>query len=79
MTKLALGSFILALAPNAPSLPAPSFRTTGSGRRAAPGPEAKAGMKTFMNDKKIKSCNQCHLKLERKADGRDQFTKAGGK
>ncbi|HEX7843689.1 MAG TPA: hypothetical protein VF469_39720 [Kofleriaceae bacterium] len=46
-------------------------------------PEAKAVMKTFMKDKKIKSCNQCHSKLapkyELKADAVDQFQKAGGK
>ncbi|MEO7732586.1 MAG: hypothetical protein ABIY55_16580 [Kofleriaceae bacterium] len=45
--------------------------------------EAKDTMKAFMKDKKIKSCNQCHAKLapkyELKADGLDQFTKAGGK
>jgi NAD(P)H-nitrite reductase large subunit len=45
--------------------------------------EAKDVMKAFMKDKKIKSCNQCHTKLapkyELKADGLDQFTKAGGK
>src|SRR4051812_28780459 len=45
--------------------------------------EAKDAMKAFMKEKKIKSCNQCHAKLapkyELKADGLDQFTKAGGK
>jgi len=45
--------------------------------------EAKDVMKAFMKEKKIKSCNQCHSKLapkyELKADGLDQFTKAGGK
>ncbi|HEY4238441.1 MAG TPA: hypothetical protein VGM88_01455 [Kofleriaceae bacterium] len=45
--------------------------------------EAKAVMKTFMKDHKIKSCNQCHTKLapsyDLKADGLDQFQKAGGK
>lgn len=45
--------------------------------------EAKDVMKTFMKDKKIKSCNQCHTKLapkyELKADGLAQFQKAGGK
>jgi NAD-dependent SIR2 family protein deacetylase len=45
--------------------------------------EAKDAMKAFMKDKKIKSCNQCHAKLapkyELKADGLEQFTKAGGK
>jgi hypothetical protein len=45
--------------------------------------EAKAVMKTFMKDKKIKSCNACHSKLapnyELKADGLEQFKKAGGK
>ncbi len=46
-------------------------------------PEAKAAMKAFMKDKKIKSCNVCHSKLapkyDLKPDGLDQFTKAGGK
>jgi len=46
-------------------------------------PEAKNAMKAFMKEKKIKSCNQCHSKLapkyDLKADGLDQFTKAGGK
>lgn len=45
--------------------------------------EAKDAMKKFMAEKKIKSCNQCHSKLspsyDLKADGFDQFTKAGGK
>lgn len=45
--------------------------------------EAKDAMKAFMKEKKIKSCNQCHTKLapnyELKADGLEQFTKAGGK
>jgi len=45
--------------------------------------EAKTAMKAFMKDKKIKSCNQCHAKLapkyELKADGLEQFQKAGGK
>ena len=45
--------------------------------------EAKDAMKAFMKDKKIKSCNQCHAKLapkyELKADGLEQFQKAGGK
>jgi NAD-dependent SIR2 family protein deacetylase len=45
--------------------------------------EAKDVMKAFMKDKKIKSCNQCHEKLapkyELKADGLEQFQKAGGK
>ncbi len=44
---------------------------------------AKDAMKKFMKDAKIKSCNQCHTKLaptyELKADGLDQFKKAGGK
>ncbi|MFT3695233.1 MAG: hypothetical protein QM831_19025 [Kofleriaceae bacterium] len=46
-------------------------------------PEAKDAMKAFMKDKKIKSCNQCHDKLapsySLKADGLEQYTKAGGK
>lgn len=45
--------------------------------------EAKNVMKSFMKQKKIKSCNQCHSKLapkyDLKPDGLDQFTKAGGK
>ena len=45
-------------------------------------PAAKDAMKKFMKDAKIKSCNQCHSKLapkyELKADGVDQFKKAGG-
>jgi hypothetical protein len=45
--------------------------------------QAKDVMKTFMKEKKIKSCNQCHSKLapkyELKADAFDQFKKAGGK
>jgi hypothetical protein len=45
-------------------------------------PEAKAAMKKFMKAAKIKSCNQCHSKLapkyELKADGVEQFEKAGG-
>lgn len=44
---------------------------------------AKDAMKAFMKEKKIKSCNQCHSKLapkyELKADGLEQFQKAGGK
>ena len=44
---------------------------------------AKDAMKQFMKEAKIKSCNQCHKSLapkyELKADGFDQFTKAGGK
>jgi zinc protease len=43
---------------------------------------AKAAMKSFMGDKGIKSCNQCHTKLgpsyELKADGYTQFAKLGG-
>ncbi len=43
---------------------------------------AKAAMKSFMGDKKIKTCNQCHSKLapsyELKADGLTQFAKLGG-
>jgi hypothetical protein len=46
-------------------------------------PAAKDAMKKFMKDAKIKSCNACHSKLapkyELKADGVDQFKKAGGK
>ena len=45
--------------------------------------EAKEVMKKFMKDSKIKSCNQCHVKLapkyELKADGLEQFKKLGGK
>ena len=45
-------------------------------------PAAKDAMKKFMKAAKIKSCNQCHSKLapkyELKADGVDQFKKAGG-
>ena len=44
---------------------------------------AKDAMKKFMKDASIKSCNQCHTKLapsyELKADGLEQFKKAGGK
>lgn len=43
---------------------------------------AKDAMKAFMKDKKIKDCKQCHTKLapsyELKADGLEQFKKAGG-
>jgi len=43
---------------------------------------AKAAMKSFMGDKGIKSCNQCHSKLgpnyELKGDGLQQFAKLGG-
>jgi hypothetical protein len=46
-------------------------------------PEAKNAMKAFMKEKKIKSCNTCHSKLapkyDLKADGLEQFQKAGGK
>ena len=46
-------------------------------------PAAKDAMKKFMKDAKIKSCNACHSKLapkyELKADGLDQYKKAGGK
>ena len=46
-------------------------------------PAAKDAMKKFMKEAKIKSCNACHTKLapkyELKADGFDQFKKAGGK
>lgn len=45
--------------------------------------EAKAVMKKFMKDAKIKSCNACHTKLapnyELKKDALEQFKKAGGK
>ena len=45
--------------------------------------EAKDVMKAFMKEKKLKSCNVCHSKLapkyELKADGLEQFQKAGGK
>ena len=44
---------------------------------------AKAAMQKFMKEAKIKSCQACHTKLaptyELKADGLDQFKKAGGK
>lgn len=44
---------------------------------------AKDAAKKFMKDHGIKSCNQCHTKLapnyELKADGLEQFNKAGGK
>lgn len=46
-------------------------------------PEAKNVMKAFMKEKKIKSCNVCHSKLapkyDLKANGLEQFQKAGGK
>jgi len=45
--------------------------------------EAKDVMKTFMKEKKMKSCNDCHAKLapkyELKADGLEKFQKSGGK
>jgi hypothetical protein len=45
--------------------------------------EAKDAMKAFMKNAKIKTCNQCHVKLapkyERKPDAVDQFVKAGGR
>jgi hypothetical protein len=45
--------------------------------------EAKAVMKTFMKEKKFKSCNACHSKLapnyELKTDALKQFNDAGGK
>lgn len=45
--------------------------------------EAKAVMKKWMKEKKIKTCNACHTKLapsyELKADGLEQYKKAGGK
>lgn len=44
---------------------------------------AKDVMKKFNKEKNIKSCNQCHSKLapsyDLKADGVEQFAKAGGK
>ncbi|MBA3452609.1 MAG: hypothetical protein H0T42_05860 [Deltaproteobacteria bacterium] len=44
---------------------------------------AKDAMKTWMKEKKLKSCNQCHSKLaptyELKADAVAQFQKLGGK
>lgn len=43
---------------------------------------AKEAMKKWSKEKGIKSCNQCHTKLapsyDLKADGLDQFVKAGG-
>jgi hypothetical protein len=81
--------------PHAPTMPrhAPAagacvhteFRTQLVEQACAKGGQAhaKAVMKTFMKDKKFKSCNQCHAKLaptyELKADGVAQFTKAGGR
>ncbi len=45
--------------------------------------EAKAVMKTFMKEKKIKTCNACHSKLapsyDMKKDALKQFQDAGGK
>lgn len=45
--------------------------------------EAKEVMKKFAKDNKIKSCNQCHVKLapkyELKDDALAQFQKLGGK
>src|SRR5512139_587885 len=45
--------------------------------------EAKEAMKKFAKDNKIKSCNQCHVKLapkyELKDDALTQFQKLGGK
>lgn len=45
--------------------------------------EAKAVMKKFMREKKIKSCNQCHSKLsptyDLKPDGLKRFHELGGK
>ena len=61
-----------------------SFKTQLAKDACAKGgqPAAKDAMKKFMKDAKIKSCNQCHSKLapkyELKADGLDQFKKAGG-
>lgn len=46
-------------------------------------PKAKEVMKAFMKEKKVKSCNQCHSKLqptyEMKPDAVEQFQKLGGK
>lgn len=43
---------------------------------------AKDAMKAWSKEKGFKSCNQCHTKLapsyDLKADGLDQFVKAGG-
>jgi hypothetical protein len=45
--------------------------------------EAKSAMKAFMEEVKIKSCNQCHASLapkySLKASGLQQFQRAGGK
>ena len=45
--------------------------------------EAKAVMKKFMKEKKIKSCNKCHSKLaptyDLKSDGLKQYQQLGGK
>ena len=45
--------------------------------------EAKAVMKKWMKDQKLKSCNQCHSKLAPsytlKPDGLEQYKKLGGK
>jgi hypothetical protein len=45
--------------------------------------EANAAMKAFMKEEKIKSCNQCHASLapkySLKANGLQQFQRAGGK
>lgn len=80
-----------ASADDAPAAPAPAacvhtaFKTELVKQACAKGgqPEAKAAMKAFMKEKKIKSCNQCHSKLapkyELKADAVEQFQKAGGK
>jgi hypothetical protein len=46
-------------------------------------PEAKAVMKKFMKEKKVKSCNKCHAKLaptyDLKPDALKQFKELGGK
>ena len=84
---------ISASADDAPAAPAASvascvhkeFKTELVKQACAKGgqPEAKNVMKAFMKEKKIKSCNVCHSKLapkyDLKADGLDQFQKAGGK
>jgi hypothetical protein len=45
--------------------------------------EAKAVMKAWMKEKKLKSCNECHSQLAPnytlKPDGLEQFKKLGGK
>lgn len=61
------------------------FKTTLYKQACAKGGQsaAKDAAKAFNKEKMIKSCNQCHTKLapgyELKADGVEQFFKAGGK